>query len=52
MPLGSGMRIRVDLLIEPALVLPWHYLDWLRGVVYQALWRGAPVVATRLARVR
>lgn len=48
MPLGSGMRIRVDLLIEPALVLPWHYLDWLRGVVYQALWRGAPRVATRL----
>lgn len=48
MPSGSGMRIRVDLLIEPALVLPWHYLDWLRGVVYQALWRGAPRVATRL----
>jgi CRISPR-associated endoribonuclease Cas6 len=40
------MRIEVSFFSEQQIVLPWNYLDWLRGIFYRAMERGIP----RLAR--
>lgn len=40
------MRIAVDFLSDRELILPWNYMDWLRGLLYQAMARGIPQVAS------
>ncbi len=40
------MRISVEFFSPTEILLPWNYLDWLRGLFYRAMERGIP----RLAR--
>ncbi|GBC85967.1 hypothetical protein HRbin11_02434 [bacterium HR11] len=42
------MRIRVELHFPTPVVLPWSYLDWLQGLLYEAMRRGLPRVARRV----
>lgn len=42
------MRIRVEFRLPAPVVLPWNYLDWLQGLLYEAMGRGLPQVARRV----
>jgi CRISPR-associated endoribonuclease Cas6 len=39
------MRIAVNFALEKDLLLPWSYIDWLRGLLYGAMDRGIPQIA-------
>jgi CRISPR-associated endoribonuclease Cas6 len=43
---GDAMRISIDFFTPDEILLPWNYLDQLRGLFYRAMERGRP----RLAR--
>lgn len=42
------MRIRVILQADRPIWVPWHYPEWLQGVIYEALKRSAPKLASYL----
>ncbi|GBD08606.1 hypothetical protein HRbin22_00847 [Candidatus Thermoflexus japonica] len=42
------MRLRILLRFARPSLLPWDYLEWLRGLVYAAMARGLPQVAHQL----
>ncbi len=39
------MRISVEFFAPDEILLPWDYLDWLRGLFYRAMERGRPKLA-------
>jgi len=42
------MRLRVEFRLPTPVVLPWSYLGWLQGLLYEAMRRGLPPVARRV----
>lgn len=42
------MRIQVTFYAERELILPWNYLDWLRGIFYRAIERRIPGMARKV----
>jgi len=42
------MRLRLEFRFPNAVVLPWNYLDWLQGLLYDAMRRGLPRVARQV----
>jgi hypothetical protein len=42
------MRLRLEFRFPNAVTLPWNYLDWLQGLLYDAMRRGLPRVARQV----
>lgn len=42
------MRVRVILQAEGSIWVPWHYPEWLQGLIYKKLKKSAPDLASRL----